>query len=120
MLTAPQTVVNIIVSSRRVLSLARVEHDEAVDGVEGEAERPERVAPEDDGRALLRAHEQVGRDAAQHERADAHRRRAHAPRVHFPSREVARAAPAPALGRKYPEGTRGRLVNGEAEAGARV
>src|SRR5215213_7153522 len=120
MLTAPQTVVNIIVSSRRVLSLARVEHDEAVDGVEGEAERPKCVAPEDDGRALLRAPEQVGRDAAQHERADAHRRRAQAPGVHFPSREVSRAAPAPAFGLNYPESPGGRLVHGEAEAGARV
>src|SRR5215211_3232609 len=97
MLTAPQTVVNIIVSSRRALTLARVEHDEAVDGVEGEAKRPERVAPEDDGRAFLRTHEQVGRDAAKNERADADGRRAHAPRVYFPSREVARAAPVPAL-----------------------
>ena len=68
-----------------------------VDGVEGQAERPERVATEDDGRALLRAHEQIGRHAAQHERADAHRRRAHTPRVHFPSREVARAAPVSAF-----------------------
>src|SRR5215207_3764188 len=120
MLTAPQTIVNIIVSRRRVLSLARVEHDEAVDGVEGEAERPERVASEDDGRALLRAHEQVGRHAAQHERADAHRRRAQAAGVHFPAREVARAAPAPAFGLNYPESPGGRLVHGEAETGARV
>src|SRR5947208_918468 len=115
MLTAPQTLVNVIVSVWRDLALSRVEHNEAIDGVEGEPEGSERVAPEDDRRALLSAYEQVGRDAAQHEPADADRGRAHTPRVYFPSPKVARAA-APAFGLKYPESTCGRLVHREAEA----
>src|SRR5215213_10317311 len=98
----------------------RVEHDEAAYGVEGEPEGAEGVAAEYDGRALLRAREQVCGDAAKDERADADGRGAYAARMDFAARYVARARAAPAFSSDYAEGARGRFVHGEAEARARV
>ena len=110
MLLAPLSVVNVIVSrAARANPLAnvlrcvamcggvvsarsrRVEHDEAVDGVEGEAEGAERVAAEDDGRALLRAR-RAGRSGRRAARAGRRGRwpRARAARMDFAAREVAR------------------------------
>src|SRR3712207_1603735 len=101
-------------------SVERLEHDEAVEGVEGEAEGAQGVAAEDDGRALLGLKEEVGRDAAQFERADVNRRGADAAREHAASGEVARAPLAALFGDDDAEGPGRRAVNREAEAGARV
>src|SRR5688500_18075351 len=120
MLTAPQTLVNIIVSVWRRSFPGGVEHDEAVDGVEGEPEAAQGVAPEADGRALFGAHEQVGRHSAQDERADVDSRRAHASGGDFAARDVARAPPPAPFCVEHAQRARGRLVDREAEAGARV
>jgi hypothetical protein len=54
----------LLLAGGRDSAVARVEHDEAVQRVEGDAEGAERFAPEDDGRALLGTQEEVCGDAA--------------------------------------------------------
>src|ERR1051326_6812582 len=115
MLTAPQTLVNANVKPGG-LALARVEHDEAVRGVEGDSEGAERVATQQDGRTLLRALDEVCRHTPEHERADADGRRAHAPRSDFAARDVVRAGALLTSVREDAERARGALVNGEPEA----
>src|SRR5205085_10597318 len=103
-----------------LLVFPRVEHDESADGVEGDSEGPERVATEQDGRALLRALKKICRHSAKHQRADADRGRAHATRRDFAARDVARARALPSVRREEAERACGALVNGEAETGACV
>src|ERR1700753_701201 len=119
MLTAPQTLVNANVKSGG-LAFVRVEHDKAARGIEGDSEGTQRVATEKDGRALLSALDEVGRDTSEHERADADGRRTHAARRDFAARDVARARALLTSGRENAERTRGALVNSESETRTRV
>jgi len=88
--------------------------------VEGQTEGAQRVASEQDGRALLGAREEVGRDAAQDERADVDCGRAYPLRLDAPASEVAHAGATPAVRDDDSQRPRSLFVDSQPEAGACV